>query len=666
LATSLPAVNIPEVLKVNKNQNPAMEAIRLQKKYPQVTQEEMFQLIEKFNAIDTDTPGRVPKTSVITALQSSGDASYDRARETLKQVSVDASGKVELEDWVDLNVKLRQQAAPVLPTNKGKVTVKGSNANVSHTINEDEREQFTSHINGVLDGDPDIGSRLPIPTDTMQIFDECRDGLLLCKLINDSVPETIDIRVLNMPTAKRPLNNFQITENNNIVITSAKAIGCSVVNIGSSDIADGREHLILGLIWQVIRRGLLKHVDIKIHPELYRLCEEDETIDDLLKLTPDQILIRWFNYHLKAAGWHRRVANFSKDVADGENYTVLLSQLKPDQCTRAPLQTPDRLKRAEEVLQNADKIGCRKYLTPQSLVAGNPRLNLAFVANLFNTWPCLEPLAPGEDFGAVEDFDAEGEREARVFTLWLNSLGVDPAINNLFQDLKSGVALLEAFDKVAPGSVVWRRVSKPRNVPGSPEPGATFSEDGEEEEETGVTPNMPQLSRFKCVENTNYAVDLAKANGMHLVGIQGADIVDGKKTLVLGLVWQLMRLNIVKTLTALSGNSKPISDTEILRWANGKVSSKPGSKTVRSFKDPYISTGVWFLDLLDALKPGIVDYSMVTKDPKTYEENRQNAKLAISIARKMNALIFLVPEDIVDIRAKLILTFVGSLMSLRV
>jgi len=236
----------------------------------------------------------------------------------------------------------------------------------------------------------------------------------------------------------------------------------------------------------------------------------------------------------------------------------------------------------------------------------------------------------------------------------------------LFQDLKNGVTLLEAFDKVAPGSVVWRRVSKPRIVPGSPEPGATFSDNGEEEEEeTGVTPNMPQLSRFKCVENTNYAVDLAKANGMHLVGIQGADIVDGKKTLVLGLVWQLMRLNIVKTLTALSGNNRPISDTEILKWANSKVGSKPGAKTIRSFKDASISTGVWFLDLLDALKPGIVDYSMVTNNPKDYEEKRQNAKLAISIARKMNALIFLVPEDIVDIRAKLILTFVGSLMSLR-
>lgn len=158
----------------------------------------------------------------------------------------------------------------------------------------------------VIQNDPDIADRYPIPTDTMQLFDECKDGLILCKLINDSVPDTIDMRVLNKPTPRKPLNAFQITENNNIVITSAKGIGCSVVNIGSSDLAEGREHLILGLIWQVIRRGLLAQVDIKLHPELYRLCEDGETIEDLLRLTPDQILLRWFNYHLKAAGWQRR------------------------------------------------------------------------------------------------------------------------------------------------------------------------------------------------------------------------------------------------------------------------------------------------------------------------------------------------------------------------
>lgn len=32
---------------------------------------------------------------------------------------------------------------------KGKVTVKGTSSNVSHTINEDERSEFTRHINQV-------------------------------------------------------------------------------------------------------------------------------------------------------------------------------------------------------------------------------------------------------------------------------------------------------------------------------------------------------------------------------------------------------------------------------------------------------------------------------------------------------------------------------------
>ncbi|EJT99170.1 hypothetical protein DACRYDRAFT_23790 [Dacryopinax primogenitus] len=618
-----------------------MQAIRLQKKYPHVTQEEMFDLINRFNAIDTDTPGRVDQSTVLNTVQASGEASYDDARETLKTVSVDASGKVELEDWVELMTKLRSHKGDhLLATNKGKVTVRGSNANVSHTINEDERSEFTNHINGVLSGDSDVGDRLPIPTHTMQLFDECRDGLILCKLINDSVPDTIDERVLNKPTPSktggkpRPLNAFQITENNNIVITSAKGIGCSVVNIGPTDLAEGREHLILGLIWQIIRKGLLSRVDIKIHPELYRLLEEDETLEQFLRLPPDQILLRWFNYHLKNAGWHRRVGNFSKDVSDGENYTVLLNQLKPEECSRAPLQERDLPTRAEMVLQNADRIGCRKYLTPGSMISGNPRLNLAFVANLFNNWPGLAPLEEAEAPPPIADFDAEGEREARVFTLWLNSLDVDPGVNDLFEDLKDGLVILQAFDKIIPGSVAWRRVS--RKLP---------------------------LSRFKMVENTNYGVDLAKANKMHIVGIQGSDIVDGTRTLVLGLVWQLMRLNINQTLASLSKDGKGVSDMEMVRWANDKVKAAGKKSTMRSFKDPSLSSAVFFLDLLDAIKPGYVDYNLVYATPKDYEECRQNAKLAISIARKLNCLIFLVPEDIVDVRGRLILTFVGSLMA---
>lgn len=197
------------------------------------------------------------------------------------------------------------------PSGSGRIQIQGSNSNVVHNINEDERTEFTRHINAVLAGDVDLGDRIPYATDTFEMFDDCKDGLVLAKLINDSVSDTIDERVLNKVGKKiKTLNAFHMTENNNIVIESAKGIGCSVVNIGSGDIIEVKEHLILGLIWQIIRRGLLGKIDIKLHPELYRLLDEDETLEQFLRLPPEQILLRWFNYHLKTAGWERRLAVF--------------------------------------------------------------------------------------------------------------------------------------------------------------------------------------------------------------------------------------------------------------------------------------------------------------------------------------------------------------------
>lgn len=52
-------------------------------------------------------------------------------------------------------------------------------------------------------------------------------------------------------------------------------------------------------------------------------------------------------------------------------------------------QEKNDLKRAGLMLQEADKLGCRQFVTPADVVSGNPKLNLAFVANLFNTYPCL-------------------------------------------------------------------------------------------------------------------------------------------------------------------------------------------------------------------------------------------------------------------------------------
>lgn len=57
------------------------------------------------------------------------------------------------------------------------------------------------------------------------------------KLINVAVPGTIDERAIN---TKRVLNPWERNENHTLCLNSAKAIGCTVVNIGSADLVEGR------------------------------------------------------------------------------------------------------------------------------------------------------------------------------------------------------------------------------------------------------------------------------------------------------------------------------------------------------------------------------------------------------------------------------------------
>ena len=74
----------------------------------------------------------------------------------------------------------------------------------------------------------------------------------------------------------------------------------------------------------------------------------------------------------------------------------------------------DLLDRAETMLEQADKIKSRAFVTARDVVKGQERLNLAFVANLFNNHPALDP--PKEEI--VEEFTAiEETREEKVIVM---------------------------------------------------------------------------------------------------------------------------------------------------------------------------------------------------------------------------------------------------------
>lgn len=79
-----------------------------------------------------------------------------------------------------------------------------------HTFSEEERDAFTLHLNNCLGKDPDITDRFPMKIDSMELFDNCQDGLMLCKLINLAEEGSVDERALNK---KKNMNVYQKTEN---------------------------------------------------------------------------------------------------------------------------------------------------------------------------------------------------------------------------------------------------------------------------------------------------------------------------------------------------------------------------------------------------------------------------------------------------------------------
>lgn len=52
-------------------------------------------------------------------------------------------------------------------------------------------------------------------------------------------------------------------------------------------------------------------------PALAALLRDGETLEDLMKLSPEELLLRWANFHLENAGW-QKINNFSSDIKVGQ------------------------------------------------------------------------------------------------------------------------------------------------------------------------------------------------------------------------------------------------------------------------------------------------------------------------------------------------------------
>ena len=572
-----------------------------------------------FKAYDVSGTGAVDKSALKEAVSSMEGQS---ANPSLLSKVESSTEKVDFNSFVNIFT-----GAGVSESMKKDLMAKAKNINTVmkgevgyHSYSDDEKAVFANIISQTLRNDPDLASILPINPSNNELFQKCGSGVLLCKLINAASPGTIFEKAINI---RANINIFQIKENLNLAINAAKSIGCTVVSIFPESIIEQREYLILGLVWQIIKILMLSTINLKNHPELIKLVAEGEELGDLLKLPPEMILIRWMNYHLKNSGSARRIANFANDIKDGECYTLVLHQIDPAQCDLAAMHTEDHHHRAELVIANARRLGVDTFITPNNITTGNQKLNTIFAAAIFNNNPGLHATEQElyEAAGLIND-DVEGTREERAFRMWINSLNIEGLfINNLYEDVKDGLTILKVIDKVEPGTINWKRVEMKTN------------------------------HRLKRLANCGLMIEYGRALGFTLVGVGNMDIVDGRKKLILGYVWQLVRYATLKLVGQLT-------EEGLMKWANGRVATR-----ANNFRDKSISSGKFLVELFGSIEHRAINQELVTPG-ESPEDKEHNAKYVISIARKLGGSVFCTWEDIVEVNPKMIMTLIATAYSL--
>jgi plastin-1 len=115
-------------------------------------------------------------------------------------------------------------------------------------------------------------------------------------------------------------------------------------------------------------------------------------------------------------------------------------------------------------------------------------------------------------------------------------------------------------------------------------------------------------------------------------------------------------LQVLSTL----GNGTEITDDQIIAWANEKVAASGRPTRMRNFKDKSLANSMFYLELLNAIEPRSIEWGVVT--PGVTEEDKiLNAKYAISTARKLGAAVFLTFEDVIEVKSKMLVTFLAAI-----
>lgn len=165
------------------------------------------------------------------------------------------------------------------------------------------------------------------------------------------------------------------------------------MGIDAQTFLDKTPHLILGILWQLVRHIQGDEVKQRIRsgpmPAKLQKKLSSSFLDDEPNeaFNQDDVLLRWVLAVLKHSGCPKKITNLGPDLSDSVGLLYLLHQLDPAKCPLDALALTDDLARADAMINNSKALGAvPAVVAPADILQGNRKVNGLFVASIFTTY----------------------------------------------------------------------------------------------------------------------------------------------------------------------------------------------------------------------------------------------------------------------------------------
>ncbi|XP_063900935.1 uncharacterized protein LOC135145045 isoform X2 [Zophobas morio] len=192
------------------------------------------------------------------------------------------------------------------------------------------------------------------------IYKVLSDGILLSKIISATFEDPLLVKLIKIPAdtdAEKEHNLLRVGEDPH------------------------------GFLWEVLRCNLLKNVSLSENLALIRSLERGEDLYVLINLSPEGILLRWVNYHLKRAQKDVILSSIESGLNDVDVLITVIEQCVQD-------SDPAKMSKVKDLSNTDEKIHCflsvlrelglENYLTQRAIEDNCYRVILAFLAEIFH------------------------------------------------------------------------------------------------------------------------------------------------------------------------------------------------------------------------------------------------------------------------------------------